>query len=282
MVHSLILKLSSDVFAGMVNIPKPHASSEEQAENANVVHLEEDRDIIKDLLDVIYPRRPMLDIRNQSISYISRFAEAADKYDILDAVQNLRHMLTLNVAEFPGTFLEKYVLACSYGWKDEARHLSQFCPPYNTQLHRETFKSLSSVSLLDLLDLHQTRKEMMMSALHISYQTTIADEIRLKTLRWECLGLHGALSSTSQACRSLNHDKGLWHLLKFHVLAELEKRSPVEARSRLGEGGGFWNERSLNPVWEDECNKCSTKFFTRGVLEREFGRIVERMPMTIE
>ena len=199
--------------------------------------------------------RGCLRFRRLTFSHISRLAAAAEKYDVPDLSRGLRQTMTSDIYKFPGTFLENYALSCSYGWKEEANFVSQFCPPPSVRLHNEFLMMLDTSSLLKLIGLHQARKEIVTHALSISYQKNIPEETRLKNLRWEFLGNH-----PNSECRSQHHDKGLWHLLKCHLISELERSAPIETKDKLGEGGPFWSESRLTPIWCEECTKCSKTF----------------------
>lgn len=274
-VHSIILRLSSEVFAGMLTLPQP--SSTAGLANQNAVQLQEEAEIISDLLDSMYPRRPELDIRRKTIAYIIRLSAAADKYDVADVNRNLKKMMMTDTDNFPGLPLERYILASSRGWTNEARSVSQYCPPPNANLYRDSLTSLDTTSLLNFMSLHQYRKDMMLRALSISYQTNQSEEVRHKSLRWECLGPHG---SPFHGCRSNNHDKGVWHIFKLNALLELEKYSPIEAKDRFGEDSAFWTR--LTPLWDDECGKCETKFFISAMVRKEFARILNILPTMVE
>ncbi|THG95434.1 hypothetical protein EW145_g7959, partial [Phellinidium pouzarii] len=84
-VHSLILRLSSEVFAGMIAIPRVPSH---ESTKGDIVHLTEKSDITLALLDSIYPRRspPQL----EPFSFVLRLATAADKYDIFDVTSRIR------------------------------------------------------------------------------------------------------------------------------------------------------------------------------------------------
>lgn len=111
--HAVLLKLASDVFAGMVTIPQS------QENTTDVVQLTEESDIICALLDFIYPRRapPKL----HSFSFVSRLSEAADKYDISDASRYIRERLTKTTVTISGNALEQYSLACRSLYTGDSR-----------------------------------------------------------------------------------------------------------------------------------------------------------------
>ncbi|KAH8111728.1 hypothetical protein DFH11DRAFT_1611518 [Phellopilus nigrolimitatus] len=196
-VHSLILRLSSDVFGGMIAMPQGPASDPTE----DIVQLSEDGFIVLCLLDSIYPRRPRPKLALRPLSFVSCFAAVADKYDILDVTTRIRELI------------QKYVLASRHGWSSEARFISQFVRPPDTEdsQQRAVLESMDTASLLNLISLHRRRHNMINQALWIHFGKNAGEH----RLRWEFIAKEHA-----EDCRSQLHDKSAW--AKFERLVRTE------------------------------------------------------------
>lgn len=271
-VHSVILKLASDVFSGMISLPNSSAFVND------VVNLTEKGEIIEVLLDSIYPRRrSSLKFGEYTFNFLSRLADAADKYDILDVTETLKSML--HEAKFPGSALERYALASRQGWTEVVKITVKQMPPPQTDntIQMRILKTLDTQSLLNLFNLHQRRKSFLLRALNISFQRNATNNSRDNILRWECLSL-----SHAATCRSQAHDKTIWAAFKMAVLSFFEITAPVECALIFGYGASFWDRHELNGLWADLCTKCNNLFFNKVEFAIEFIRVILLLPLTFE
>ncbi|KAL5513460.1 hypothetical protein ACEPAH_3859 [Sanghuangporus vaninii] len=254
----------------MVTIPQ----GQNQPETTEVVQLSEESDIICALLDFIYPRRSPP--RLHPFSFVLRLSEAADKYDISAASHYIRERLTKTAITISGSALEQYALACRFGWINEARYLSQFTTLPNTRdvVERSILETLDAPSVVKLLNLHQ-RRSSSISSLTISYTSNnVAPEIRERQLHWENLSYEHHLT-----CRSQAHDRNQLFVFKLFALSEMERVSLEDCLS--GFRPGFWSDSRLNGFWDDQCTKCSGKFFYRDSFAREFTRVMCLLPKIV-
>ncbi|THH00912.1 hypothetical protein EW145_g7014 [Phellinidium pouzarii] len=258
-VHSLIIRLASTVFEKVVMDPVKSL-------------LEEDRVIVRALLDSIYPRRHLPKL--SPFSFVSHLAAAAVKYDIVDVTTRIRELLSHEPVSHSGTALQHYALASQYGWESEARYVSQFVPPPNSENHeqRPILESLDVKSLLKLTNLHRRRQDMLLKAFAVSDANQKAAE---EHLRWKEISKQHV-----ENCRSRAHDNTAWAAFKLLTLTEIDKHSPVEFSRRLK--NGFWENDHTKIIWNDMCSKCAKPFFDKASFVQEFNRIVDRLPGEIE
>ena len=173
--------------------------------------------------------------------------------------------------------MEQYALACRFGWLDEARYVPQFTTFPNTQnpIERSILEILDAPSVVKLFNLHQ-RRSSFISSLTISYTSNnVASETRERQLHWENLSYEHNLT-----CRSQAHDRNQLHIFKLVALSQLERASPADSAS--GFSSTFWIDSRLNGLREDKCAECSSKFFHKESLAREFMRVLGLLPKTVD
>ncbi|KAI5118817.1 hypothetical protein M0805_000204 [Coniferiporia weirii] len=255
----------------MVSIPR---TQESVAPQDDILHLTESSAVILAILNTIYPRRPRPELK--TFSFVLQLARAADKYDILDLTTRIRDLISLDFKAFPGTVLEKYILASFHRWDEDARYISQFIPPINTEdlQQRSVLETMDTAWLLKLISLHRRRQDALNRALSIGYNKNASEDVREQRLRWEVIAMDHA-----EDCRSQAHDKTIWAAFKLHVLTEINKYSPDEALQAIHR---LCNDNRTQALWDEECTKCNTRFLSKSYFILEFGRIINRLPKEID
>ncbi|KLO06558.1 hypothetical protein SCHPADRAFT_946006 [Schizopora paradoxa] len=118
-VHSIIMRMVSTVFRDMFAM--------KGVEGDGPVALEESKEVLKTVLDVIYPSREVLyTIR---MSHFRNVALAADKYDITIVTDFLKDRIlgkhqTTREPRHPAPALKRYLLAWEFGWTSVTDELS--------------------------------------------------------------------------------------------------------------------------------------------------------------
>lgn len=129
-VHSLLLRLGSDVFDSMLSVPQPTASS---AAEVPTVDLVESAEIIDTFLRWIYPIRDKPTIN--SLDELAALLPSAIKYEIHPALVALYSCwavpLAPSVLEDP---LRAYAIAVKYGLLDQARAVARLVIVQNLKL----------------------------------------------------------------------------------------------------------------------------------------------------
>lgn len=293
-VHSVLLRLASHVFADVLSMPQGHNIG-----CSTVVHLTEDGEVVTALLDVIYPRRPQISLGTSDFTY--RLATAADKYDLLDVTAKIRSAVLQS--KFPGSAFDAYVLACKFGWYAEADHTSTatlsvpLYPNLTTAQTQLSLATMDGVSMLKLMNLHQSRKKSILDAFQIVYdwlerevevivRRALAEhhgiivvargdgERSIKpNLRWATI-----TASLSKACMNFIHSASNWAAIKYNVSMELDLFPHGE---RLLSADAFWASPGCRDVLQEKCNVCGHEFFSVDGIVNELKRIWDTFPSSI-
>ncbi|KAH8111724.1 hypothetical protein DFH11DRAFT_1611504, partial [Phellopilus nigrolimitatus] len=174
-------------------------------------------------------------------------AAAGEKYDMPDVAVFVRNAIMK--PGFLGSALEIYVLSCRNGWMEEA-------------------------SMLKLFELHRRRKELVLEAMELEYNTPSLLVQSGQRLSWPALTPAHSLTG----CPNIDLDQWYWNALKHFIALEFEK----SASGDILRGPLFWNSPQQAPLLGLRCNRCGTPFFKKRGLISEFGRILDNLPQFIE
>lgn len=261
-VHSAVLKLASKTFA-------------QKLKDSHGTPIPEDRSTLRALFDSVYPRH--LSPKLEPFTFVTNVATAADRYDLKRVTVRIREALVADPPLQSGTPLHHYILASTLHWNNEARHVSRLVPPINptNPEQRSILKALnSSDGLLDLMSLHQTRRDKLLKAMSISYDQHAAPDVRVQHLRWESIA-----SGHPSPCRSQSHNMAQWDAFKLQVLMKLDRESSFDFADKLN---NLWELHYFKGILEETCSRCKKPFFERDSLILEFRRIVERLPDNVD
>ncbi|TDL26628.1 hypothetical protein BD410DRAFT_783716 [Rickenella mellea] len=129
--------------------------------------MEEPSEIIKTLLDIIYPRATDPVLPFVSFAFVRRLLRAAEKYD-LERVHHYVRLLTLT-RPFLSKPLEVYSLACMFGWAEDAHRISfqTLNLDLSSPVHADILESLDSASLYKLFQVRWRIKEEVTEAMEM-------------------------------------------------------------------------------------------------------------------
>ena len=151
-VYSRFLAVASPVFHDMCKLPQPDA---DKNTSIPVVDVSERSEVMDALLRFIYPIK---DPPVKTLSMLSDVLAAADKYNMISAIQTLGRLLI-----FPPIFVDKepvrvYAIACRYGLEEAAKVAASrslttdiLCAPLMPEL-----KWITAHDYQRLISLHQT------------------------------------------------------------------------------------------------------------------------------
>ncbi|KAH8111737.1 hypothetical protein DFH11DRAFT_1611589 [Phellopilus nigrolimitatus] len=151
-VHSAIMKIASGFFRDMLALPQAAISSQ-----LELIHLHESQEILKDLLDIIYPDGDLPDESVQGRLY--DLCVVAEKYDMHGVLRRIRKMVFTNASTIVP--LEKYALASRLGWEDEITTslIETLRAPISGADALPYLRKLDTQNILRLQELHRKRKQ---------------------------------------------------------------------------------------------------------------------------
>ncbi|THH08558.1 hypothetical protein EW145_g2630 [Phellinidium pouzarii] len=138
-VHSLVLKLASNVFKTMLDLPRVSTERED-----DLILLSEGPETLQTLLDIIHPNQSLsgtLDGIKIPLTLVDSLWVAVVKYEIPGAMPAVRSLIQSPSLDcYP---IEAYGLACHHGWREEATAISTRTLQYDlrsseSQRHLET------------------------------------------------------------------------------------------------------------------------------------------------
>ncbi len=161
----------------------------------------------------------------------------------------------------PYDSLDMYVLACRFGWKEEAIAASQGTLVLDLRSHsvRSRLQALDGKSLLLLLDLHQTRAESLLETLDTLYRSYH---------HFDCQFRHLYVPEMS--------DKH-WVYLKYIIFLEMQCCS---AGYRL-EHPDFWDRDCFASIWRSQCRDCEIDLPTKEETQEAVMNALKSLPTTI-
>ncbi|SJL02573.1 uncharacterized protein ARMOST_05904 [Armillaria ostoyae] len=171
-VHKCILSAASPFFRDMFSLPQPSAA---QATDLDIpsIDMPESADVLHTLLQYIYPvPNPII----LSLGKLVPVLEAAEKYDILVAVDSLRKQLvsTENLTEDP---LRIYAIASRYDLQEEIKVAAKYTLKKNV-LDCPLSDDLKHITAYDyhrLLDLHRRHVHAIQQAFIQLERVTVPD-----------------------------------------------------------------------------------------------------------
>ncbi|TDL26639.1 hypothetical protein BD410DRAFT_825761 [Rickenella mellea] len=228
-VHSSILGTASKFFNDMFRMPRSSAENRDDA-----LPMGESSEILKTLLDIIYPHDTNPVLPSMSFAFVRRLLSAAEKYDLARVTHYVQ--LVTKTEPFLSRPLEVYALACIFGWTEEAHRLS--LQTLNLDLSSPTYEeiltSIDSASLYKLFQLRwKIKKEMAQAVQELDSEEI--DEMR--------------------RCYCSNFPRGhteAWECLEMFIRGELDKY-PDGSSLRHPK---FWSHGGLDKLWNLKCNIC--------------------------
>ncbi|KAL5531156.1 hypothetical protein ACEPAG_4032 [Sanghuangporus baumii] len=272
-VHSLIMKLASDVFKTMIGVAPVQGSSEES------ISVQENGDIIKDLLDVIYPNKLPFRYASPTFEHFRQVCYAAEKYEMPGVLQVMQLFLRTMIENVPP--LLAFALAAHYEWPEELRLISTatlkldlYCPQSIEDLH-----FIPTHWLLKLMELHRSRRKLLVASLDWkNSQVTMSPySIAQSSVTLDCI-----------YCNDIsNHfSASQWGVLKLQISEEMERKSDG---SSIREES-FWLRAEFEDLWHMTCDEChetdetysdSTSVIDQHKLKTQVIRVLDSLPKTI-
>ncbi len=250
-VHSYTLKTTSGWFRTMFSLPQQGVSVPPE-----VIYVDEDSSTLEALLRMVCGLPiPRLD----SFEIIEPVLYAAEKYDMPGPLSIVRALLM--TAPLQSDPLRLYMISCRYGWEHEARQASTQTLTLNlhSPIYRHTLQKLSTDALLNLLDLHHKRREVLRKRLN--EHPFIVD--------------FGA--TTCANCDS-PVDYHTWRELKYLIVLEMDVRP-------LGDtilNGGLNDWPAAKACWNAKCPSCARVLYDmQQTLETVRGCIAQ-LPISVE
>ncbi|KAL5492720.1 hypothetical protein ACEPAI_4167 [Sanghuangporus weigelae] len=250
-VHSLIMKLASDVFKTMIDAAPVQVSSEEP------IPVQENGDIIKDLLDVIYPNKLPFRYASPTFEHIRQVCYAAEKYEMPGVLQMMQLFLRTMIENVPP--LLAFALASRYEWPEALRLISTatlkldlYCPQSIKDLH-----FIPTHWLLKLMELHRNRRKLLVASLD-----------------WK---------SSRETMTPYSIAQSSWAVLKHRISEEMERKSDG---SSIGEES-FWLRAEFEDLWHMTCEEChetysdSTNVIDQHKLKTQVIRARDSLPKSI-
>lgn len=291
-VHSIILRMVSTVFKDMFAVKR--------AERDGPIPLEENKNVLEVLLDLIYPaRKPPSTI---NISNLRDVAIAADKYDI-PSVSDVLHQILL--AKYPFTTLfsdrfqddsnlqlfavEKFKVAWDLGWSSVAEELSSetLSCDLNSEIASDLLFSENTGAARHLLSLHRQRRTWLFNAFSllardnygIDLMGTMEEQLACKSfiqMPSTMLSFNHSDKCYSRNATSTCWTSHFWWKLKAKVRAMLD----VDASGNQFFEQSFLRCGEMDSLSIPSCCRFSNS--ENGILLREHLRnIVDHVPKTI-
>ncbi|KAK0461031.1 uncharacterized protein EV420DRAFT_1529838 [Desarmillaria tabescens] len=252
-VYSHTLKMTSGFFRSMFSLPQDPSSS---SKAKGVFYLDEDEDTLECLLRMMCGLSlPPVDSYDQLDSLL----DAVEKYDTpgpLSIVRLLVMTPALTVQPF-----RLYGIACRFGWEAEAKHASTQTLQYNLYdpAIRPLLQRLSTDSLLNLMQLHRSRREGLRQRLNDP-------------------PFVAGSTATCVSCHSLI-DYHTWRELKYKIILEMDKRPLGD--TVIETGLLDWPEAVA--CWTAKCpeSSCHRSLYDKVETLRVIRDCVEKLPKSI-
>ena len=144
-VHKLILSLASPVFKDMFAFPQPPTQNQTEEHQLPTVDIPDPPPVLDTILRLIYPGVELP--RISDLLTLSAVLSAADKYNIASIYPILRDSLKTFL---PGSSFGVYVIACRFGFMEEAKAAAKVGSPQNI-ISRDLDEEVRHISSTDLL-----------------------------------------------------------------------------------------------------------------------------------
>ncbi|KIY71139.1 hypothetical protein CYLTODRAFT_346552 [Cylindrobasidium torrendii FP15055 ss-10] len=250
-VHMHTLRITSGFFRSMFSLPQDGTPTA----NPGTLYLEEDRHTLESLLRMMCGL-PLPTIDDSDA--LDNLLEAVEKYDTPGPLSIVRLLVMTPTVEIHP--LRLFGLACRFGWEAEARHASSQTLSYNLydESHRAFLQRLPTGSLLQLLDLHRSRREGLRARLND----------------------HPFVSGASAHCVSCQTiiDYHTWRELKYRIILEIDARPLGDT---VEDGLQDWPEAMS--CWMAKCPKpeCLRALYDKMETLRVIKDCIEKLPRTI-
>lgn len=142
-VHRLILSLASPVFKDMFYFAQPSDQSEHLG--IPVINLPDSPEVLDVILRFIYPG--VEPPKFTDLTILSALLSAADKYNIASMYPVLRDALKTFI---PEESFRVYIVACRFGFLEEAKAAAMASTPRNISLQKAHEKEVRNISGIDL------------------------------------------------------------------------------------------------------------------------------------
>ena len=155
-VHKFILSLVSPVFKDMFASPQPPDQNHNEQPDTSIIDISEPPYILDTILRLIYPGVELPKIPN--VSTLNALLSMADKYNITSLYPVLRQSLKTFL---PGNPFRVYIIACRFGFLEEAKQALRVLTPEATTLrpaHEKDLRHISSIDLYRLMWFIRTRE----------------------------------------------------------------------------------------------------------------------------
>ncbi|KAI0356238.1 hypothetical protein OH77DRAFT_1478330 [Trametes cingulata] len=253
-VHSYTLKTTSGWFRAMYSLPQLSATGSDIP--PETIYVDEDAATLEGLLRMVcglpIPRLDSYDI-------IEPILHAAEKYDMPGPMSIVRALVT--APPLLSDPLRLYAIACRYGWQDEAMMASRYTLTLNLHApeHRPTLQKLGTDALLNLFQLHHTRRETLRRRL---------DDPPF---------VNDSGDTSCSNCGSLV-DYHTWRELKYVIIMEMDGRP-------LGDtvcNPGLLEWPAARACWNAKCINCDRVLYDKTLTMRVIRECIEQLPTTID
>lgn len=267
-VHSLILRLASGFFSGMLDMER--AASESAAEPIPVA---ESAELLKRVLDLAYPTVHLQSVDSKPGSVIPFAAlratlETAEKYEMTSALQNSRPYVLANVKSYPP--LEVYALARAFNWSEVAKAASTevLQCDLDSKASIAILRDIDSDGILQLRTFLRTRKDAFLAALdHMTDQFRWSSSpICCKDVRTIC----------RVRCDIKLGGSPFMAALKYCIWEAIEK-CPRGDALRTEQ---FWDKPEFAPLWDLKCD-CQKPALEKEKTMTAILRVLDSLPNTI-
>lgn len=228
-----------------------------QSPSVEVIFMDEDEDTLELLLRMV-SGLPLLPIVHYDV--VDKLLFAAEKYDMPGPMSIVRLLvMTPPLLDQP---FRLYTVACRYGWQEEARFASTQTLTrhlYDPEL-RPLLKRLSTDALLNLFELHNSRKEALRDRLNkppfVASENTSA-----------CGNCHAPINYHT------------WRELKYRMIQEVEIRPLGD--TILDSGLSEWPEAKA--CWLAKCPNrvCARSLYDQEPTMRIIRECISELPQAI-
>ncbi|KAI5117377.1 hypothetical protein M0805_001920 [Coniferiporia weirii] len=253
-VHSLIMKMASSVFFGMLDLPRPSDDS-----SGEPIPVQEDAETLAALLDIVYPNKGFHTDPRLSFELYRRICIAADKYDMPAATVNLRNFFSAACQLFPPILM--YGLANRLGWEEQAKLASSatLACNINSSESQEHLRTCDPDAILQLVDLHRLRRVQLVGAFDLGKSRSGCrfipwDEVLQKDKEGKCC-----------PCPTDHLPSSLLKAFLFKLSEEME----ACPRGDFLRTRAFYNLPELSGLWNATCPIGCPNYGERQLLDKE-------------
>ncbi len=250
-VHSFTLRTTSGWFRAMFSLPQ-----KSESEQPVVIYVDEDSAVLEALLRCVcgltIPRMDSYDL-------LEPLLYAAEKYDMPGPLSIARALsMTPPLLSSP---LRLFAMACRYGWEDVAKlaSTSSLSLDIHSPEHRSVLQKLTSVPLLNLLEFHRNRRELLRKRLN---EAPFVDD--------------GGGASCSHCGSAVDYHT--WRELKYVMVLTMDSRPLGD--TICDPGLTEWPEAQA--CWDARCVTCSRVLYDKKETLRAIRDCIDQLPIVIE